>query len=44
MDAFSARSESDYFPVSKVTKEEALSMLKKAKEFLSAAKEYLNLK
>jgi len=44
LDAFSARSESDYFPVSKASKEEALSMIKKAKEFLSTAKEYLNLK
>ena len=44
LDAFSARSESDYFPVSKASKEEALSMIKKAKEFISAAKEYLNLK
>ena len=44
LDAFSARSESDYLPVSKASKKEALSMIKKAKEFLSAAKEFLNLK
>lgn len=44
LDAFSARSESDYLPIPDSTKEEAFSMIDKAKEFLKAAKEYLEKK
>ena len=44
LDAFSARNESDYFPTPDSSKDEALSMIEKAKEFLKAANEYLNLK
>lgn len=44
LDAFSARNESDYLPIANASKEEADSMIKKAKEFLKAAKEYLEKK
>lgn len=41
LDAFSARSESDYLPRPETTEEEATVLLTKAREFINAAKECL---
>lgn len=44
LDGFSARSESDYEPVTEASEENALIITDQAKEFLEAAKDFLKIK
>ncbi len=43
LDGFSARSDSDYEPVTEASAENALIIIDQAKEFLEAAKELLRI-